>query len=162
MIEKGGASEFSFISSSMYTYLKTTLTENVFTKLIVGSIAFTFGTIYEEFTLPLGSIIVLYFVDFFLGILCALKKRDFESKRFFSGGVKGFVYMLLMYICFSVDQTLHTGTGFTWFIITFMVLRDSISILENLEFLGIKTPIGLTKYLKYRAGNIIKEFEDKK
>jgi phage-related holin len=58
------------------------------------------------------------------------------------------VYGIFMTIAVTIWQTLHIWNSLLSWIFWFILVTDSISIIENLEKMGYNTPFILKKYLK--------------
>lgn len=77
----------------------------------------------------------IYIADMVCGVLRALKLKQFSSKQFIKGIFKAFVYAILIVIGVSLDKVLHTGSLITGMTFAFIIITDSISIIENLHLL---------------------------
>ena len=53
-----------------------------------------------------------------------------------------------MLIAHALDLVFYTNTVVQWFMLTFIIVRDSISVLENLQKLGYEVPEFILRYLK--------------
>ena len=111
--------------------------------------------------LALFLIFILYFCDFILWLIVAIKRKDFCLSKFFMWASKILTYWLLILIGVSLDESLHTWSFFTWVLIAFMIVTDSISILKKLRELWYNTPMFLEKYLISYKEKIDEKFEVK-
>ncbi len=144
--------------SDLFIYTKSILAQNFVVKFFVSVIAFVFGAIYEAHEVVIDLIFLLFSIDFVLGVSVAAKRKDIRSWKLFKGAGKLIYYGILLVVAFSIDNVLHTGSGFLSAMFVFIVFRDALSILENLELLGYKTPIGLRQFLGERKSGAFGDF----
>jgi toxin secretion/phage lysis holin len=95
----------------------------------------------------IAAVFILYLVDLVTGTLKAMKRRELQSGKFFTGATKLLVYGIFLLIAGSIDQAIGAGNVARWVMFVFIITTDGLSILENLEALGVNTPIFLKKYL---------------
>lgn len=77
----------------------------------------------------------------------ALKRREFQSGKFFKGATKLLVYGVFLWVAVSLDKAVGNGNYFSWAMMFYIVVTDSISIIENLDALGYETPDWIRRYL---------------
>lgn len=135
------------IVSYVWGYIIHTVTDSILVKFLYGIIAGIFVTMYGSHKEIINLMLILYAADFFLGVTVALQKRSFESRKFFRGAVKLAVYGLLLYVARAVDSAIFTGEMILSIMLSFIILTDASSIIENLHQLGFEVPYSLVKYL---------------
>ncbi len=104
----------------------------------------------------------LYAIDFATGAAKALKRREFQSGKFFKGATKLLVYGIFLWVAVSIDTAIGKGNVFSWAMMFYIVVTDSVSIIENLDALGYQTPSWIRTYLldakkKMDAGEVPKK-----
>lgn len=105
--------------------------------------------------------VALYVVDFSTGILKTLKSRDFSSRKFFRGATKLVVYGICLLVAHALDMALHTSDIWMSFMLAYVIVNDSISILENLEELSPgSTPKFLAQYLSIVRRRLEEQVEE--
>lgn len=129
-----------------------------FDNIMVKSVATFFTTVYWLIVTWNETIIwlifLLYFIDLFTGVASALYKKEFESRKFFMWCTKLLIYWIFAVIGISLWQVLWMWNFFLTWILAFIIITDSSSILENLEKLWYTTPLFLRKYLKVAQKNL--------
>lgn len=93
------------------------------------------------------AIFTLYLIDLVTGALKALKHEEFQSGKFFKGATKLLVYGIFLWIAASIDKAIDHGNAFAWAMMFYIIVTDSVSIIENLDALGYETPNWIRKYL---------------
>ena len=131
-----------------WTVIQHTFFQNWLVKLTTSffTILLWLITNWNEFII--WSIFLIYFIDLFTWVWCAIYNRNFQSRKFFMWCTKLLVYWIFMVIGVTVWQTLHIWNALLSSIFWFILVTDSISIIENLEKLWYNTPFVLKKYLK--------------
>lgn len=103
----------------------------------------------------LKFLVVLIIVDTLISWVFHLKQKDFSSKGFGMILTKIFVYGCLLIVAhvlgeYTIDG--HTTTTFTWFrslMSTALIVRESISIVENSGKINPNlVPVWVRKYLR--------------
>jgi len=103
-------------------------------------------------------------IDLVTGLLSSYKRKEpITSNRLGYTSIKLIAYFGLYlvvkavaYICGSVLDAQQIGSVLTTAVLSFNVLRESLSILENCESLGVKLP----KMLKKLMGRLEEEIND--
>ena len=97
--------------------------------------------------LILGSVFILVIIDLITGVAKSLKHEAPSSRGFYRSAVKLLVYFLMVLVARLVDK--HIPYPFASNIMdSFLVLTESISILENIYLLGYPVPTVLVKKLQ--------------
>lgn len=77
-----------------------------------------------------------------------------SSKRAFKGGLKLLGYGIMLLVGHACDIASHSGSVIFMLFMAFILVSDSISILENLYLLGFNVPIWIIRYLHIAQHNI--------
>lgn len=100
----------------------------------------------------IGTLFIMIIMDAITGVSVAVKNKETSSRGFFRTGVKLGVYFTLILVSRMVDK--HVAIPFASVIMdSFLVLTESLSILENIGKLGFPVPTIILSKLK--------EFKDK-
>ena len=121
----------------------------------------------EKESVSILILIILIFVDTFLGMYIRIKVRQFSSwglKAVFKK-ISLYSISLFSFYVFSKDESLGFSLDFIFsFLIIFINVVELTSIAEKLAFLGFKIPLKIVGVLneKFDKGNIIKNKEELK
>lgn len=141
-----------------WAIIKATFATNLIPKWIASFFTVLYGIIVNWNETIVWLIFLLYFIDLFTWVASAIYRREFESRKFFMGCTKLLVYGIFAAIGVALGQTLGLGNVFLSGIFSFILITDSISILENLDKLWYATPVFLKKYLKVAQENLEKKY----
>jgi phage-related holin len=139
-----------------WALIKSTFSWNLFTKFSISFITMLIWFITEWNWFIIWCIFMIYLIDLFTWVWKALYLWEFESRKFFMWCTKLLIYWIFMVISVSVWQVLFIWNSLLSWVFWFILITDSISILENLELLWYNTPTWLKKYLKVYNDNQIK------
>lgn len=104
-------------------------------------------------------LILLVIVDFFTGLVKAIKKGDFKSSVMRWGAVNKVIEFAVVAIFYKIDQTLGVNLFRSGAIIWFLICEGS-SILENCIQLGVPLPEGSDAILKQLKTTISVNFTE--
>lgn len=141
-----------------WAIIKNTFATNLISKWIASFFTVLYGIIVNWNETIVWLIFLLYFIDLLTWVASAIYKREFESRKFFMWCTKLLVYGIFASIWVALGQTLWLGNIFLSGIFSFILITDSISILENLDKLWYATPVFLKKYLKVAQENLEKKY----
>lgn len=134
----------------------TGMSEAWYEKLIVS---FLLG-IFAPFRVSLVVLFVLILIDTITGVAYVLKIKSFSSKGFRKGVIKMITYftsILVVRLCEIGISDLVSTTYLTKIMTSYLVVTETLSILENLARLGAPLPAGLMKFImKQLDGNRLK------
>lgn len=108
-----------------------------------------FDSAWKILTVPL----VLMGFDILTGFLNAWRKGKISSSKLRDGIVHKFGEMLIIIISLFLQYSLGLPKEISVFIAVYIIIMECISILENIERLGVKIP----KWLKDRLKNVVEE-----
>lgn len=87
------------------------------------------------------QILVLFVViDYITGVICAIDKRVVSSKVGFKGILKKLCIMFSVVIATQFDKILNQDNFCRQVVCLFYISNEAISILENLNNLGVPVP----------------------
>ena len=126
-------------------------------KSIISGLAIIFYSLYDKMPL-LFVMIILQIIDYITGIVSACYTGSLSSKAGFKGIVKKISYSFLLTVAFLFDYVILEVADTIGFQVSFcsifglltlcyLIATESISVLENLEEIGIQIPF-LSKTLK--------------
>lgn len=124
--------------------------------------------------IPVTVLMAAMIIDYVTGMAAAWHKKKLSSKKGLSGIIKKISYLALVCVGMGVDWVIYYGIksvgvdmGYTFFfgvlVAVWLITNELISILENLESIGVPMPtflIKIVKRLKITAENV-GESEDK-
>ncbi|SKA80089.1 toxin secretion/phage lysis holin [Caloramator quimbayensis] len=119
-------------------------------KLIVGS----FIMIFSPFKVSIIVLFILIIIDTITACSYAIKIRKFTSRRFQRAVKKIAVYFTTVFVVRLLEigiETIIQTNMVTRLILSFLILTEAISILENLTLLGLPIP---PKILKLILGSL--------
>ena len=112
--------------------------------VIMGILSYLLGGF--DSLLTVFSIIIL--VDTVTGMLKAWNLGEYQSSKFRSGFVKKSGYLLGIILTVQIDVMLDSNGALRDAVLTFFVVNESFSIIENLGQMGVVFPNVLTNALK--------------
>lgn len=112
--------------------------------VIMGILSYLLGGF--DSLLTVFSIIIL--VDTVTGMLKAWNLGEYQSSKFRSGFVKKSGYLLGIMLTVQIDVMLDSNGALRDAVLTFFVVNESFSIIENLGQMGVVFPNVLTNALK--------------
>lgn len=121
-------------------YLFTNLIAILPFKLIVS-----FGNVFLEYIYKIEFLIPglvlsgLFIINWTLGLICAIKDKRFQLKRFLFTFIKIFVYLFILFLAKVIESEIGISMIFD-FLIGSLVATEFISIVKNSHKLGLKLP----------------------
>ena len=82
-------------------------------------------------------------LDYFSGIIKGYLNQELDSKKGTKGIAKKMLYVVAIMMCVALDSITHlseAGLSFRAIILLYITGTEGISIMENLEAVGIKMP----------------------
>lgn len=124
--------------------------------------------------IPVTVLMAAMIIDYVTGMAAAWHKKKLSSKKGLSGIIKKISYLALVCVGMGVDWVIYYGIksvgvdmGYTFFfgvlVAVWLIINELISILENLESIGVPMPVFLIKIVKRLkiAAETVGESEDK-
>lgn len=126
--------------------------------------------------IPVVVLMAAMITDYITGMAAAWHNKKLSSKKGLSGIIKKISYLILVCVGMFVDWVIYYGIqavgvdlGYTFFfgvlVTIWLIINELISILENLENIGVPMPaflIQIVSKLKVTAENITNESESEK
>ncbi|OPZ93650.1 MAG: Holin family protein [Firmicutes bacterium ADurb.Bin419] len=113
--------------------------------------------------------IFLFVIDTIIGFSFACYAKKVNSNKLRRGGVKLLSYLSLLFVAAGLDSVIHTQYLIANIIASYIILTETISILENIRMAGIPVPkfiVTLTDRildtLEKQCDSIVKEDKSEK
>ncbi len=118
-------------------------------KMVAGLIGATLGSFLGGVDGLVIALIIFVVADYLTGVLCAAKQKTINSKKGFWGIMKKILIFALVGIANIIDvHVIQTGAVLRASVIFFYLSNEGISILENMDCLGIPIPEKIRKIMK--------------
>ena len=114
--------------------------ENKGLQIILSAAFAAFAVYIGALAVPIMVLIAMMVIDYASGMAAAWSNNELSSKVGAKGIVKKVGYMALIVVAMGVDYLIYSGIA--------AVKNELISILENLDRLGVPIPDFLTKIIK--------------
>jgi len=115
---------------------------------MIGMLTFMFGKIDVVFK----ALVIFIVLDYIFGLSVAIIKREVSSDIGRRGIIRKACFLLTVMVGVWLDKFLNSGEICKRSIITVLVLNEVSSILEKLEFLGVRIPL-IRNLLKVTKSN---------
>lgn len=141
----------------MRAYLESllrSLTDGWPVKAGLACLASVAGWLFGVWTALFGILLLLMCLDFALGFVRGWLRCRVSSTKIKYGLAKFVFYGLALVVGFQLDATVLAGCGHSLpvsirdFLASYLILNESISILEHLSFFRVPLPVGLLKRLR--------------
>ena len=108
-----------------------------FCTAVATSLAYVFGGMDKM----LSILIVFMVIDFISGFTRAWVKKEFDSSKFYIGGVKKMGILLIVAVATQLDLLIAIdGTALRTVTISYYIANEGFSILENWGGMGLPLP----------------------
>ena len=112
----------------------------------------TFASLYvQEYGVLLWIMVGFSLLDYITGITAAVKNTGLTSQKALWGAVKKVCYFVMVTVAFGVDYLIVHAAGLIGFSVDlhpvctlamfYLIMTESISILENLAEIGVEVPL---------------------
>lgn len=133
--------------------------ENKGLQIILSAAFAAFAVYIGALAVPIMVLIAMMVIDYASGMAAAWSNNELSSKVGAKGIVKKVGYMALIVVAMGVDYLIYSGVAAVnievnynmWFgmlVTVWLIINELISILENLDRLGVPIPDFLTKIIK--------------
>ena len=137
-----------------------------FQNAVSAAISFTFSAAMSALlcyldiiAVPVVVLCAVMILDYITGMIYAWKNKKLSSKKGVFGILKKVCYLVLVCVGMGVDWLIYSGlrqVGVEWdstiffgvLVTVWLIINELISILENLERLGVPLPNFLTALIK--------------
>ncbi len=141
-------------------YVSHTIFDTFLIKFLWGTLASIATWIYTANSEVIKFVILLYLIDFFLWVILSVRRREFESAKFFKWAIKLAVYWALLCVAKGIDLVFPTWDAVLKIMFAFIIITDSASIIENLHLLGFEVPYFFVRYLWIAKDRLDDRFAD--
>ena len=108
------------------------------------ALAYVFGGMDKMLTI----LIIFMSIDFVSGFIKAWVLKQFDSSRFYIGGVKKFGILLVVALATQLDSLIHVDSvALRTVAVSYYIANEGFSILENWGQLGLPLPKALKNAL---------------
>lgn len=123
------------------------LLDHFYLKVFFSYLALFLSWMFNGKTEIIYIILILFIIDAISGTFAALKNKEFSSRGIFRTPIKFLVYFSMLGVSRLADRVLPVPI-LSPVMDTFLVITESVSILENVYKLGFPVPLFLVKKLK--------------
>lgn len=110
-------------------------------KLFFTAIGTSFAYLFGGMDAMLGILIAFMTIDFISGFTKAWALKEFDSSKFYIGGVKKFGILLIVAVAAQLDTIISLdGMALRTVAISYYIANEGFSILENWGALGLPLP----------------------
>jgi len=125
-------------------------------KLIFTGISTALAYVFGGMDKMLAILIIFMTIDFFSGFIKAWVLKEFDSSKFYIGGVKKLGILLIIALATQLDNLIRVDSvALRTVAISYYIANEGFSILENWGQLGLPLP----KVLKSALAKLKKEEE---
>ena len=117
------------------------LTKGVIPKLLIASPVVLWDFTLVEDATPVVALVVIIFADWILGLVRAVAQKNLSSKALTSGVGKMFAYLLLIIVVNQAAVASSMLYWLPWLTYAYISLTEVVSIIENLNDLGVHLPL---------------------
>ena len=126
-------------------------------KLFFTAIGTSFAYLFGGMDAMLNILIAFMTIDFISGFTKAWALKEFDSSKFYVGGVKKFGILLIVAVAAQLDIIINLdGMALRTIAISYYIANEGFSILENWGALGLPLP----KALKDALAKLRKDEDD--
>ena len=128
-------------------------------KLILTTISTALAYVFGGMDKMLAILIIFMIIDFVSGFIKAWALKEFDSSKFYIGGVKKFGILMIVAIATQLDTLIHVDSvALRTVAISYYIANEGFSILENWGQLGLPLP----KVLKNALAKLKEEENESK
>ena len=110
-------------------------------KLILTTISTALAYVFGGMDKMLAILIIFMIIDFVSGFIKAWALKEFDSSKFYIGGVKKLGILMIVAIATQLDTLIHVDSvALRTVAISYYIANEGFSILENWGQLGLPLP----------------------
>lgn len=110
-------------------------------KLILTTISTALAYVFGGMDKMLAILIIFMIIDFVSGFIKAWVLKEFDSSKFYIGGVKKLGILMIVAIATQLDTLIHVDSvALRTVAISYYIANEGFSILENWGQLGLPLP----------------------
>jgi len=133
------------------------VTHHPFVKSIIAFIVVSFEFLIWWFDMAIRALLVLLILDFVMWFSVAFRDHRISRKKMMNGLYKMMIYIVGISMAHWTDILIfHTTVefGFQNFIIVYLGVNESLSIIKHMNDLWVKMPIKLVERLESYRDNV--------
>jgi toxin secretion/phage lysis holin len=128
-------------------------------KLVFTSISTALAYVFGGMDKMLAILVIFMIIDFVSGFIKAWALKEFDSSKFYIGGVKKLGILLIVVLATQLDALIHVDSvALRTVAISYYIANEGFSILENWGQLGLPLP----KVLKNALAKLKEEDNESK
>ena len=128
-------------------------------KVILTGISTALAYVFGGMDKMLAILVIFMIIDFVSGFIKAWALREFDSSKFYIGGVKKLGILMIVAIATQLDTLIHVDSvAMRTVAISYYIANEGFSILENWGQLGLPLP----KVLKNALAKLKEEDNESK
>ena len=128
-------------------------------KLVFTSISTALAYVFGGMDKMLAILVIFMIIDFVSGFIKAWALKEFDSSKFYIGGVKKLGILMIVAIATQLDALIHVDSvALRTVAISYYIANEGFSILENWGQLGLPLP----KVLKNALAKLKEEDNESK
>ena len=128
-------------------------------KLLFTSISTALAYVFGGMDKMLAILVIFMIIDFLSGFIKAWALKEFDSSKFYIGGVKKLGILMIVAIATQLDALIHVDSvALRTVAISYYIANEGFSILENWGQLGLPLP----KVLKNALAKLKEEDNESK
>lgn len=128
-------------------------------KLVFTSISTALAYVFGGMDKMLAILVIFMIIDFGSGFIKAWALKEFDSSKFYIGGVKKLGILLIVVLATQLDSLIHVDSvALRTVAISYYIANEGFSILENWGQLGLPLP----KVLKNALAKLKEEDNESK
>ena len=134
--------EGKWVMEALLHYLKD-LGDNFLVKFIFSYFTSITFMILGDFPDAYRVLVALLLLDLVTGLMKAIKNKNISTKKASYGIVKIFLYTVTISVGIMIDRGLFghpVNFGFTYLINSYLLINTAISVIKNLQCLGVPIP----------------------
>lgn len=143
-------------TNNIFNYLSVTISQNWVYKLTLGAFFSLLDLAVHTHWALISAFFVCFFIDLITGMFKAFYFNIFSSRAFFKWASKLLVYGIFIAVFESIDIATWIDI-FLPLILGFIIYTDAVSILENLEQVGVTSARPLRKILQMHRNKFIQD-----
>lgn len=128
--------------------LKTLSNNGILASLSLSGLWTFFIYLVGGFDVAFKSLIIVVIIDYFTGVLSAIKNKKLNSKVGLWGIVKKILYFVMVSLAVILDRVMGSNGTIRSLVIYFLIANDGLSILENSAKMGVPIPKKLIDILE--------------
>ena len=125
---------------NLISKFKTLSDSGVLASISLSTIFTTFVYLIGGFDIAFKSLCIIVVLDYFTGIISAIKCKKLNSKVGLWGIVKKFLYFVMVSLAVILDKIMGSAGTVRNLVIYFLIANDGLSILENSAKIGVPIP----------------------